>query len=132
MSRFLWVKDVEQDVCEDNILHLRFCRVLFGAISSPFLLNARLKHHLEKPENPIKIKAAKDIRRQHDYRHPQHLGTVEMYQTCKQSFNELTMNLRGWYSNLPEFIDTISKEDRGKQTEVVNVLLHRCYIESKD
>ena len=47
--RFLWVDDIARDSPE--ILKLRFTRVVFGVSSSPFLLNATIKHHLEKFSN---------------------------------------------------------------------------------
>ena len=31
-----------------NVVILRFTRVVFGLIPSPFLLNAAIKHHFEK------------------------------------------------------------------------------------
>ena len=42
--RFLWVKDVENE--DQETLVYRFCRVVFGLNSSPFLLNATLRHHV--------------------------------------------------------------------------------------
>ena len=44
--RFLWVDNVQQK--EPKIITLRFTRVVFGVSSSPFLLNATIRHHLEK------------------------------------------------------------------------------------
>ena len=44
--RFLWVDNVQQR--EPKIITLRFTRVVFGVSSSPFLLNATIRHHLEK------------------------------------------------------------------------------------
>ena len=40
-TRFLWLRDVNKPAnSPDNIITYRFCRVLFGAAPSPFLLNA--------------------------------------------------------------------------------------------
>ena len=43
--RFLWVKDLAAE--QPEIIELRFARVIFGVSSSPFLLNATIRHHLE-------------------------------------------------------------------------------------
>lgn len=44
--RFLWV----DSLCEDEIepVILKSTRVVFGVSSSPFIVNATLKHHLDK------------------------------------------------------------------------------------
>ncbi|XP_065891704.1 uncharacterized protein [Dysidea avara] len=44
--QFLWIDDVHKKVPE--VLTLRFARVVFGVSSSPFLLNATIRHHVEK------------------------------------------------------------------------------------
>ena len=43
--RFLWVEDPFGD--EVKLVNLRFTRVVFGVSSSPFLLNATMRHHLQ-------------------------------------------------------------------------------------
>ena len=47
--RFLWVDDIEKKCPE--IVVLRFTRVVFGVCSSPFLLNATMKYHIERYKN---------------------------------------------------------------------------------
>ena len=42
--RFLWLDDVNSELPRIKIL--RFARVVFGVSSSPFLLNATIKHHM--------------------------------------------------------------------------------------
>ena len=44
--RFLWITNIDSD--DPEIIALRFARVVFGVSSSPFLLNATIKHHIEK------------------------------------------------------------------------------------
>ena len=44
--RFIWVDDVSKE--EPELREYRFTRVVFGVSSSPFLLNATVKYHLEK------------------------------------------------------------------------------------
>ena len=43
--RFLWINDVNQESPE---IVMRFARVTFGVSSSPFLLNATIRHHLNQ------------------------------------------------------------------------------------
>ena len=43
--RFLWVRDVEKG--NMSVVVYRFCRVIFGATCSPYLLNAALGYHLD-------------------------------------------------------------------------------------
>ena len=45
---FLWIQDtcITKDL--PRVVVLRFTRVMFGVSASPFLLNATLKHHIEK------------------------------------------------------------------------------------
>ena len=44
--RFLWVKDIHDK--EPQLVKMRFTMVVFGVSSSPFLLNATIKHHISK------------------------------------------------------------------------------------
>ena len=46
MLRFLWVDDIYSELPRKQVL--RFPRVVFGVSSSPFLLNATIKHHMDK------------------------------------------------------------------------------------
>ena len=43
--RFLWLDDIEAELPKIKVL--RFSRVVFGVSSSPFLLNATIKHHMD-------------------------------------------------------------------------------------
>ena len=55
--RFIWLDDIHKD--NPNEVVYRFCRVIFGETSSPFLLNATIKQHLQKYANgnPELVKA---------------------------------------------------------------------------
>ena len=61
ITRFLWLKDLNIPHAESNIQILRFTRVPFGAISSPFLLGATILYHLKKKETEVAKKIERDI-----------------------------------------------------------------------
>ena len=64
VARFVWLKDHDQPVVnEDTIQEFRFCRVPFGVISSPFLLSATVKAHLDSYSSEITDKIQCDIYR---------------------------------------------------------------------
>jgi len=44
--RFLWIHDIGKK--SQEVVKMRFARVVFGVSSSPFLLNATIKHHVEQ------------------------------------------------------------------------------------
>ena len=49
MTQFLWFKDHNQpERVKGNLCTYHFCRVQFGIICSPFLLEAILKYHLKR------------------------------------------------------------------------------------
>ena len=43
--RFLWIDDLDKESPE--VMVMRFARVVFGVNSSPFILNATIRHHLK-------------------------------------------------------------------------------------
>ena len=50
-TRFLWLSDPTDP--ESNLIVYRFRVVLFGSVSSPFMLNAALHCHLQKYPSPV-------------------------------------------------------------------------------
>ena len=51
VTRFLWVKDIAKLQKQDNLIVYRFARILFGAVSSPFLLATVIQHHLKRDKS---------------------------------------------------------------------------------
>ncbi|CAH0721747.1 unnamed protein product, partial [Brenthis ino] len=108
VTRFLWLKNINDSVNKENILTLRFCRVPFGVISSPFLLNATIKYHLMKSNNSILNQIADDIYVDNIITGAKTvLEAQNLYNTSKLAFNDLSMNLREWNSNSKDFLSRI-------------------------
>ncbi|KAH7698475.1 Pao retrotransposon peptidase family protein, partial [Aphelenchoides avenae] len=61
VTRFLWFKDPHRGLAVDNIVTYRLNRVLFGVISSPFLLAATIRYHMEKENTPVALEIRDSI-----------------------------------------------------------------------
>jgi len=61
VTRFLWWKDIHKLTTNDNLEVYRFTRLPFGVISSPFLLGAMIKHHLQETNSPTATKIKDNI-----------------------------------------------------------------------
>lgn len=102
-TRFLWLKDVDKSANNpDNLVVYRFCRVLFGAAPSPYLLNATIQHHLTKQDDWISEDLQRSI-----YMDNVVTGTdtepeaLQYYTSSRNCFQKAGMNLRQWTSNSP-------------------------------
>ena len=125
VTRFLWIKDVNKPVTNDNLEIFRFARIPFGIISSPFLLGATVQYHLENTESPMVKKIKDNI-------YVDNIITgcnneneaVELYQQGKAVFKEASMNLREWLSSSPEVNRNILPEDQveSKVTKVLGMV----------
>ncbi|XP_037296552.1 uncharacterized protein LOC115448841 [Manduca sexta] len=134
VTRFLWLKDVNREVCTDNILHLRFCRVPFGVISSPFLLNATIRYHLMKSNNNLMKRMAEDIYVDNVVTGTQTISEARnLFKVSRETFGNLSMNLRDWNSNSKEFVAFIPDKFRAHVDDQVKVLgliwnIHNDYL----
>ena len=112
VTRFLWLKDAHRPVSDANLQIYRFCRVPFGAIASPFLLAATVKHHVLHSSSPI---ADKILRHLYVDNLVTGVGCVEeacdFYKKAKSLFYSASMNLREWASNSSSLEDTIPNAD---------------------
>ena len=129
VTRFLWVKDIDNPTAQaDNLQELRFARVPFGVISSPFLLAATVQHHLETFNDPVTTKLQRDL-----YVENVITGTassenaVSLYHTAKAAFQSAKMNLRSWNSNDESFLQEVSSGDRDQRVtlKVLGIYWHR-------
>lgn len=100
-TRFLWLKDVNKSAYDpDNMVTYRFCRILFGAAPSPYLLNATNQHHLAKQHYWVSTHLQKSI-----YMDNVLSGTdtepeaPEYYRSSRNYFKRASMNLLQWTSN---------------------------------
>ena len=114
--RFLWVNDVNSELVEPVVY--RFCRVVFGVNSSPFLLNATLQHHLDTFENedPEFVRKIKESFYVDDLVSGDETSekTFKLYEKAKEGLASGGFRLRKWMSNSKALIDRIDLCEEGK------------------
>ena len=119
VTRFFWLKNLNNLNVDNNIQVFRFCRVPFGIISSPFLLSATLDFHLKMHNSPIADKIRRNI-----YVDNVITGTEsteragKFYRESKEIFAHASMNLRDWTSNDTSVQKEISACDRSNGEKV--------------
>ena len=121
-TRFLWLKDINKSVNSvDNLEAYRFCRVLFGAAPSPFLLNATIRYHLNEKDNWI----TKDLT-ENMYMDNVVTGTncddkALEYSLSRSYLQEAGMNLRQWTSNSTA-LNRRTQEDNAHAAQTTKIL----------
>lgn len=110
--RFLWMDDLEKE--EPMIVIYRFCRVVFGVSSSPFLLSATLRHHLVsyEKEDPEFVRKVLEEFYVDDFNSG--ADSVEeaftLYQKTKSRLEEASFRLRKWSSNSEDLMKKIRND----------------------
>ena len=114
--RFLWVDDIDKPSPE--IVVLRFTRVVFGVSSSPFLLNATIKHHIEQYKEADPEFVEKFLRSIYvddlSSGAPEVDEAYELYLKSKLRLAEGGFNLRKFVSNCPELTRRIQCNETGR------------------
>ena len=111
---FLWPKNIHEENSPLDIY--RFKVVLFGATSSPFLLNATVAHHLQKFET----KTTKEIARNIYVDNVQYNSNSEnemkiFYENSKDIFEKAGMKLCEWETNSNILKEEIIRKSDGRK-----------------
>eukprot|EP00112_Aurelia_sp_Birch-Aquarium-sp1_P017158 Seg3959.1 transcript_id=Seg3959.1/GoldUCD/mRNA.D3Y31 product="ATP-dependent DNA helicase tlh1" protein_id=Seg3959.1/GoldUCD/D3Y31 len=119
--RFLWVDSVESP--EPKMETFRYTRVLFGAVCSPYMLNATIRHHLENyreedgefVDNVVNSLYCDDFVSSFDSEEE----AFAQYNKLKSCFKDANLNLRKWKSNCESLSEKISSvENTGEETKI--------------
>ena len=134
--RFLWLDDISKN--NPRTVTYRFCRVVFGVTSSPFLLNATIEQHLLKysDEHPELVQNLLNSLYVDDLNSG--CTTVEeafdLFVKSKKIMSQGSFNLRKWCSNSQELRSLIKdgkssgpSEGSGCTPEV-NIHLHQSNL----
>ena len=117
--RFLWIDDIKSKTPEIEVFKCN--RVVFGVNSSPFILNAVLRHHIESfndidPEFVKKLLESffvDDLVTGMDSTE----GAFQLYQKAKERLKQGGFTLRKWKSNREDLIDEIQAKEKSMQLE---------------
>ena len=94
-TRFLWLKNPKNPNINGNLQSYRFCRIPFGIISSPFLLEATIMYHLKQAGTPIAECLQRDIYVDNLITGVGNLQEAKhVYAESKSLFSSASMNLR--------------------------------------
>eukprot|EP00795_Rhopilema_esculentum_P011404 gene11404-21602_t len=108
--RFLWVNDIS-DSDKLEIVCFRFTRLVFGLVSSPFVLNATIRAHLAKyaQSNEKFVRNVLNCLYVDDFisTFSSKTEALESYKELKLCFKRGGFNLRKWESNCCELADEI-------------------------
>ena len=110
--RFLWVDDIHND--NPKVVCYRFSRLVFGLVSSPFVLNATIRAHLAKYISDEQfVRNALNSLYVDDYvsTFESQEEAFESYKKLKSCFKEGGFNMRKWESNSPDLVQDIAKEE---------------------
>lgn len=108
VTRSLWLKDINENPSEANLQYLRFCRVPFGIVCSPFLLAITIKHHLQNRNTTVCKKIAQEIYVDNLISGEDSTeGCINLYQETKAAFDAISMNMRDWRSNNKKLLETV-------------------------
>ena len=94
---------------------LRFTRLVFGLVCSPFILNVTLRNHLARYENIDSEFVAAVVRALHvdDFASGENsvMKCFELYHKLKLRFREGGFNMRKWASNSEELTEMIKRAE---------------------
>ncbi|XP_065911201.1 uncharacterized protein [Dysidea avara] len=120
-TRFLWLSDPSNPNSEFTVY--RFRTVLFGSVSSPFMLFATLNRHLLQH----------DTRISHNIRCNLYVDNVvtgcntekeavQFYRQARSMLSEAKFNLRAWASNSKQMVELSQQDGTFDSSNPINVL----------
>ena len=120
-TRFLWLSNLSDP--NSHLLTYRFQAVLFGATSSPFILNAVLHHHLQQYQTNV----ADDIK------HNLYVDNIisgcsseeaatQYYRQSRQIMKQAKFNLRSWASN-SSMLNSLAAQDATGDANATVIIL---------
>ena len=120
-TRFLWLSNPQNP--ESDLDTYRFKVVLFGSASSPFMLGATLRLHLNKHDSEIAHDMQENLYVDNVISgSPSEESAVSYFHEARKIMSEANFNLRSWESNSQQ-LQAIARDSQViDENQVVNVL----------
>ena len=120
-TRFLWLSDPSDPDSEFQVY--RFKVVLFGATSSPFMLNATLHYHLQQCPSPLATDILANLYVDNIISGCNSQDqAIQYYNKARSIMTEANFNLRAWASNCTQ-LNSLATEDKvADNNTLVNIL----------
>ena len=99
VTRFLWLKNINEPFSEENIIVLRSCRVIWGIVSSAFLLGATIYHRLCKEKSPVSSDVERNLYVDNLITGVDTAEEAISYYKVKTLFSNASMNTCKWASS---------------------------------
>ena len=125
-TRFLWLSDPTNP--ESNLVAYRFRVVLFGSVSSPFMLNAALHCHLQKYPSLVATDIENNLYVDNVISGCNtELDAVNFYHKSRSTLSDAKFNLRSWASNSKQvqmLAKTQNVAENNDTTKVLGLVWH--------
>ncbi|XP_064620787.1 uncharacterized protein LOC135483687 [Lineus longissimus] len=120
-TKFLWLSDPDDP--ESPFTVFQFKAILFGAVCSPFILNATVKHHLEMNASPVSQDISKNTYVDNIISGAETVeDLVNYYHEANMLTKDARFNLREWATNSVELRNIAQNENRANSDPETNVL----------
>jgi hypothetical protein len=120
-TKFLWLSDPDDPESEFNVY--QFKAVLFGSVSSPFMLNAVIKSHLEQEPNSVTVDLLENIYVDNVVSGVEtENDAVSYYNESIDVLKKAGFKLRSWTTNSDKLSAVIDKDNNKDTGEIVKVL----------
>lgn len=117
-THFLWLSELDNP--DSDLTAFRFRVVLFGSVSSPFMLHAALRCHLTTESSTIASDVLANL-----YVDNVVSGcsrAIDYYTEACELMSKANFNLRSWASNSPQLMAKANEDKVADVNTTVNVL----------
>ena len=120
-THFLWLSELDNP--NSDLTIFRFRVVLFGSVSSPFMLHTALRHHLTTETSTTASDILTNLYVDNVVSGcTNETSAVDYYTEARELMSKVNFNLRSWASNSPNLMTKANHDQVADTNAAVNVL----------